>query len=531
MTEYPIILVVEDNRDHFELISRAILRELPDAEILHADSATTSRALLRDIQPDLILLDYSLPDRNGLELLRELKKDGCSAPVLMVTGQGDEKVAVEALKSGAADYMIKSQNYLTTLPATVQNVLEQARVRIRLKEQELYYRDLVENASDCIYLLDETGKIRLVNRAGTKLLGYKKRELLGKHFSFLFEEKQYRRLISKVIGPRRVLRLDHYETQIRSKTGEKIPVEVSVIPVRQGGRVIGYQGIVRDIRERLQLEQERRRRNEELERMNRELRESNRRLQELDSMKTQFVSNVSHELRTPLNAILGYAELLKEGLYGKIAQPQQEALDRIISSGSHLLNLINQLLDFALIQNKRLKIFKEPCSIYSIAEAALNTVRPSAEEKGLTLRKDIPADLPRIVADGRKLFQVMLNLLSNAIKFTEKGDILLRIRQKNSYIEVTVHDTGIGIDQSDFQKIFEDFQQVSGGMSRKYEGAGLGLSLARHYVQMHGGKIWVESKPGRGSVFHFTVPMENHQEGEGDVDGGNFGRSEQTNNE
>jgi len=119
--------------------------------------------------------------------------------------------------------------------------------------------------------------------------------------------------------------------------------------------------------------------------------------------------------------------------------------------------------------------------------------------------------LPRIIADSQKIFQVMLNLLSNAVKFTEKGDILLRIRQKNSYIEVTVHDTGIGINQEDFQKIFEDFQQVSGGMSRKYEGAGLGLSLAKHFVQMHGGRIWVESRPGKGSVFHFTLPVDDHK--------------------
>ena len=511
MTDYPIILVVEDNRDHFDLMSRALLREIPEAEILRADSAASCRTLIQEIQPDLILLDFSLPDADGLELLRTLRRENCLAPVLMVTGQGNEEVAVQALKSGASDYIIKSQHYLTTLPATVLNALEHARVRIRLKEQELYYRDLVENASDCIYLLDEAGNIRLVNRAGTRLSGYKKRELLGKHFSFLFEERQYRRLLNKVIGPKRVRRLDHYETQIRSKTGTKIPVEVSVIPVREGGRVIGYQGIVRDIRERLEMEQERRRRSEELERINRELRESNRRLQELDNLKTQFVSNVSHELRTPLNAILGYAELLKEGLYGRIEPPQRQALKHIIASGNHLLNLINQLLDFALIQNKKLKIFKEPCSLYAIADSALNTVRPTAEEKGLVLRRDIPDGLPRIIADSQKIFQVMLNLLSNAVKFTEKGDILLRIRQKNSYIEVTVHDTGIGINQEDFQKIFEDFQQVSGGMSRKYEGAGLGLSLAKHFVQMHGGRIWVESRPGKGSVFHFTLPVDDHK--------------------
>ncbi len=512
MSEYPIILIVEDNPDHFQLMSRALRRELSGGEVFWAENAGACHKTLQEIQPDLIVLDYSLPDVDGLELLKDLEEEGCRVPIVMVTGQGNEKVAVEAMKLGAVDYVIKSENYLTTLPHTVINALENARVRLRLKEQELYYRDLVENATDCIYLLDEAGKIRMVNRASTRLTGYRKRELIGKHFSVLFEEREYRKLLNRVLKRPRFRRVDRLETRIIGKGGESIPVEVSVLPVRQRQKVIGYQGIVRDIRDRIQHEEELKRRSEEIERMNRELRETNRRLQAMDSMKTQFVSNVSHELRTPLNAILGYAELLKEGLYGKMSDAQKEALDHIIASGNYLLNLINQLLDFALIHNDKLKMYKEACSVYSIADAAISTIRPAAEQKELRLRKYIAPNLPRVVVDGQKIFQVLLNLLSNAVKFTEQGDISLRIRQKDSYIEFVVEDSGIGIDPADFDKIFEDFQQVSGGMSRKYGGAGLGLSLAKHFVRMHGGQIWVESVPGKGSAFHFTIPVE---EGEG----------------
>ncbi len=513
MNEYPAILIVEDNPDHLNLTELALHKELPEAQILRAATAAECQTTLVDISPDLIILDYSLPDMSGLELLKRVRETHEDVPVLMVTGQGNERIAVEAMKSGASDYIIKSDNYLTTLPATVRNILEHSQVKLRLQEQELYYRDLVENASDCIYLLDESGKIKLVNRAGTELSGYRRRQLIGRHFSILFEEREYRRLLHRVIRPGQKRKVKHLESWIISKDGEHIPVEVWVIPVKRAGRVIGYQGIVRDISEQIRVEAERLRRSAEIQRMNEELLEKNRRLQELDSLKTQFVSNVSHELRTPLNAILGYAELLREGMFGQLTPIQKQSLNNIIASGNHLLNLINQLLDFALIQNDKLKIYREPCSVYDLIDAAVATIRPAIEQKDLRFKKNIPEGLPHIIADGQKIFQVLLNLLSNAVKFTDQGEIELQVSRKDSYIEFEVRDTGIGIDQNDLDKIFEDFQQASGGMSRKYGGAGLGLSLARHFVKVHGGEIWVESRPGSGSSFHFTIPLETDKGG------------------
>lgn len=518
------VLIVEDNPDHLTLMEKALRSDLIGVEFSEAGSAAECLQVLEAVEPDVLIIDYRLPDTDGLTLLQQIRSDYPDLPILMVIGMGSEKVAVEALKSGATDYLIKSENYLQTLPAAVRHVLDHSRTKIRLEETEIYYKDLVENITDGIYLLDEGGKIRMVNAAAAQILGYERRQLIGRHFSSLFEPAEYKKIMRRFQRqPSRAIR--RLETWLLG-AGKKVPVEVSVIPVFRGNRLIGYQGVARDITDRIEAERERRRRSEEMERMNRELLEKNRQLQELDSLKTQFVSNVSHELRTPLNAILGYAELLKDELYGPLGEEQRKALQNIIASGNHLLNLINQLLDFALIQNRKLRLVREACSIYDLVDAALSTIRPAAEQKKLKLIRDVENNLPKIWADGQKIFQVLLNLLSNAVKFTERGEIGLRVRRKGEVVEFAIRDTGIGIEEEHKDRIFEDFHQASEGMSRKYGGAGLGLSLARHFVEMHGGKIWVESNPGQGATFYFTLPVDHREtDGEGTANEGEAGET------
>ena len=347
----------------------------------------------------------------------------------------------------------------------------------------------------------------LVNNVCTKLTGYTRRKLVGCHFSFLFEENEYKQLVNKVRKNQRLKRLVQYQTFIKSKTENYLPIELSVIPVKKNRKLIGYQGIVRDISERLKSEKEQLRKSIEIQQINEELVKKNKKLQELHELKSQFVSNVGHELRTPLNGVLGYTELLKEGIYGNLNDEQNRALKHIINSGNHLLNLINELLDFAKIQSGKFKVYKDYSSVYDIVDAAISTIRPSLESKKLNLIKSIKPDLPRLFVDSQKIYQVLLNILSNSIKFTSEGEIELKVHKNNEKVRFSVRDTGIGISESEIEKIFIDFHQVDGSFTRNYGGTGLGLSLAKYLIEAHDGEIWVDSLPGSGSTFSFEVPI------------------------
>ncbi|MEE9170809.1 MAG: HAMP domain-containing sensor histidine kinase, partial [bacterium] len=231
-------------------------------------------------------------------------------------------------------------------------------------------------------------------------------------------------------------------------------------------------------------------------------------LLELNKVKTQFLSAVSHELRTPLNAILGYAELLGEELYGKLNEAQTNALGNIIDGGDHLLKLINELLDFSRIHKGKFRLYRESHSMRDIVEAAAATIRPAVAKKKLNFIESLEKDLPILFIDAQKIYQAMLNLLSNAIKFTDSGEVELSVYRNGNFLEFAVRDTGIGIASEDMDRIFEDFHQVDGSVSRTYGGAGLGLSLAKHLIQLHGGEIWVQSSLGEGSTFCFNLPMD-----------------------
>ncbi len=393
MKEPQSILIVEDNSDHLELTKLALKKALENILIKEASCGAECMQIISNSDFDLVILDYSLPDQNGIEVLESIRNLKPELPILMVTGQGNERLAVQAIKKGANDYFIKSPGYLTTLPVTVARLFKENEKKSRLDTMEI--------------------------------------------------EKQ----------------LDTLEIQ----------------------------------------------------RINEKLVEKNKKLQELNKIKTQFVSNIGHELRTPLNGILGYTELLKDGIYGEITKTQSDALQNIMTSGTHLLNLINELLDFAKIQSGKFKIYKEISSAYSIAKAAISTVKPSLEEKGIRLLCSFEDNLPQIFVDSQKIYQVLLNILSNAVKFTSDGEIEVKIFKKKKHIQFEVRDTGIGMSKHELDEIFQDFRQLDGSFTRSHGGTGLGLSLAKYLIELHGGEINAESCPNRGSNFFFKLPIEDHR--------------------
>ena len=243
-------------------------------------------------------------------------------------------------------------------------------------------------------------------------------------------------------------------------------------------------------------------------RLFREIEEKSQQIEAANRHKSEFLANMSHELRTPLNAIIGFSEVLQERLFGELNEKQAEYTDDILTSGRHLLSLINEILDLSKVEAGRMELETATFDLPLAIDNARTFVRERATNHGITLEVKVDERLGDIIGDERKIKQILLNLLSNAVKFTpEGGRITINARPTNGSVEISVTDTGIGIAQEDQPKIFEEFRQVGSDNAKKIEGTGLGLTLAKKFVELHGGRIWVESEVGKGSTFIFTLPV------------------------
>jgi signal transduction histidine kinase len=242
-------------------------------------------------------------------------------------------------------------------------------------------------------------------------------------------------------------------------------------------------------------------------RLFREVDQRGRELAIASAHKSQFFANMSHELRTPLNAVLGYSELLVDGLYGDMPEKALEVLERIQTNGKHLLGLINDVLDISKIEAGQLRLALEDYSVETIVQTVVAATGSLAQTKGIEVKANVAGDLPVGRGDERRLTQVLMNLVSNAIKFTDTGCIEVCAKAVNGEFSISVRDTGPGIAPQDQARIFEEFQQVDNSSTRKKGGTGLGLSISRRLVDMHGGRIELESQLGVGSTFNIVVPV------------------------
>ncbi len=235
--------------------------------------------------------------------------------------------------------------------------------------------------------------------------------------------------------------------------------------------------------------------------------EKSRELAEASQHKSQFLANMSHELRTPLNAILGYTELMADGAYGEPSEKMLGILKRLEANGKHLLGLINDVLDLSKIEAGQLVLDLSDYSVQDIAQTVRSTLEPLAADKKLAFKIDMASELPPGRGDGRRLTQVLINLVGNAIKFTDAGEVVIKAAATDGSFHLSVRDTGPGISAADQSKLFQEFQQADNAITRKKGGTGLGLAISKRIIEMHGGKIWVESQVGQGSTFAFTLPV------------------------
>jgi signal transduction histidine kinase/putative methionine-R-sulfoxide reductase with GAF domain len=238
-----------------------------------------------------------------------------------------------------------------------------------------------------------------------------------------------------------------------------------------------------------------------------EIEDKSRQLEEASQHKSQFLANMSHELRTPLNAILGYTELMADGAYGEPSEKMLGILKRLEANGKHLLGLINDVLDLSKIEAGQLVLELSDYCIQDIAQTVRSTLEPLATDKKLAFKVEMPTGLPPGHGDGRRLTQVLINLVGNAIKFTDAGEVAIKAEAHNGSFHVSVRDTGPGISSADQAKLFQEFQQADNAITKKKGGTGLGLAISKRIIEMHGGRIWVESQVGQGSTFAFTLPV------------------------
>jgi signal transduction histidine kinase len=252
--------------------------------------------------------------------------------------------------------------------------------------------------------------------------------------------------------------------------------------------------------------------------LNRELAAANEKLKEADRLKNEFVATISHELRTPLNSIIGFTKLILNEIDGPLNELQRTDLTAIYTSSQHLLSLVNDVLDFSKIAAGKMELHKEMLDFREIVVGVMSTTLALVGDKDIELIEEVEEDLPTVYADRVRIRQVILNLMSNAVKFTEEGSITLRVkriteevrldgqRRTMPFILCSVTDTGMGVAEKDIPIVFEEFRQLDGSTARQAEGTGLGLPISKRLVEMHGGRLWAESKVGVGSTFSFTLP-------------------------
>ncbi len=385
---------------------------------------------------------------------------------------------------------------------------EQAQARARERESQARikaegrFRELLEAAPDAIVEVDQDGRMVLANESAERIFGYRREEMLGQSVEMLLPggiAGRHREHRKRYLAEPRIRPMGQgLELHAVRKDGTALPVEISLSPVRSedGFRVTA---IIRDVTERKLADERIRAANAQLALRNREVERANR-------LKSEFLASMSHELRTPLHTIIGFAELLAEELEGPLNEAQKRFVDHVRRDSLHLLELINDVLDLSKIEAGKLDLRRETFELTPAVEEVLASVGPQAETKGLRLETALTGDL-WLLADRVRFKEILYNLLSNAVKFTPQGGgIRVEAGRDDGSVRMLVCDTGIGIAEEDQVSVFNKFHQLGPTTRGVREGTGLGLAITKHLVEMHGGKIWLESELGKGSRFWFTLP-------------------------
>ena len=493
------ILIIEDIPSDARLMERNLKSAGLDFISMRVENEESFLKELNEFCPDLILSDFKLPSMDGLTALKHSLQHNLNIPFIFISGSIGEEFAIAAIKAGAKDYVFKD-NMQKLGPAVIralherEEIYERQRAEEELRKSELKYRTLIERMNEGIVQVDVDNVILFVNKRFSEMMGYKESELMGKvaHRIFLEQGKQ-KFFINK---SKEVLegKSERFEIQMLKKGGSYLIMEVSAAPIFDfNNNVIGSIGIYSDITERKETEKA--------------LIDSKEKAEEMNRLKTSFLANMSHELRTPMIGILGFSQLLCD----EIKDPVLKENARIIyDSGKRLTETLNQILDLSRIESNKLVMNLAPLNIADVINESAKIFETVVSNKNLKLEINIANNNLYSNLDRRMFAHAVQNLINNAIKYTDTGKINISINdektENQNWVVVSVADTGIGIDEKNLEIIFESFRQVSEGLSRKFEGVGLGLTITKKFVELMGGKINVKSKIGKGSTFIIKFP-------------------------
>lgn len=491
------ILLVEDNPGDVYLITEQIERfanftyELKNIETLNG-----ALSVLKEQTFDVILLDLGLPDSDGIHTFLRIYNKNPLIPIIILTGQNDETIWSYAVKNGAQDFLVKGQTDGRLLLSTIQCSIERKNLAEQeLKAQEREKKVLLDSLNELVIFVNPYLEIIWANKSALEYMKMNLQEAVGMCLTS-----------PNISGP-----LSEYlQIELIFLTGNKKSWEftakdgrvwfVQANPVaEEDGTIIGVLETCREITEKKIAEK---------------LLQEKQIAEIANHTKSEFLASMSHELRTPLNSIIGFSDMLQEQVYGELNEKQLRAVGNISESGRHLLSLINNILDISKVEAGKMELNYKNFDLATRLNTIRNLLSPIADRKNIKIEIDLDRKLTSVCADEDKLVQIMYNLVDNAIKFSYEDSLVIigaekkvGARNKGELVEMTVKDTGIGIKTEDQNKLFKPFSQVDSFFSKRSQGTGLGLSLVKQIVHLHGGYVWFRSKPEEGSIFAFAIPL------------------------